>query len=434
MKIFKDKNAITLLALVITIIIMLLLAGVAIQMAIGENGLIAKSTQAKKQQSKADLYSTAKLEYLNLKTKAIENNQPEPAVESVLSESNFLNKYNIVGDNITNKNNEFIETKENLLKELTTLISNSDTPIIADEDKDKLILRLNVKNTTNLEIIQFDAPAPAKVEFHDGTIENTQYLGCFAPSITKTYSSGTYLLKLSEFNKVDSPRPLTNSAFTIRIDPAKASIDVINWGKNPKHNINISLKAVNKIYSSEPDLLTITYDSAIFNEIPKNLFDKKTTNTIIISFYQCNNINEIPEDLFKNCINVENFFSTFYNCPNIKSIPENLFKYNTKAKQFIATFWWYKGENIPENLFKYNVNAQNFNSTFYMSNIKSIPDNLFSNNPHINNMYITFGSCSELLHIPQTIIDKALSAVDHTYTFQGCTSASNYSTLPGTLK
>ena len=340
MKIFKDKNAITLLALVITIIIMLLLAGVAIQMAIGENGLIAKSTQAKKQQSKADLYSTAKLEYLNLKTKAIENNQPEPAVESVLSESNFLNKYNIVGDNITNKNNEFIETKENLLKELTTLISNSDTPIIADEDKDKLILRLNVKNTTNLEIIQFDAPAPAKVEFHDGTIENTQYLGCFAPSITKTYSSGTYLLKLSEFNKVDSPRPLTNSAFTIRIDPAKASIDVINWGKNPKHNINISLKAVNKIYSSEPDLLTITYDSAIFNEIPKNLFDKKTTNTIISSFYQCNNINEIPEDLFKNCINVENFFSTFYNCPNIKSIPENLFKYNTKAKQFIATFWW----------------------------------------------------------------------------------------------
>ena len=86
------------------------------------------------------------------------------------------------------------------------------------------------------------------------------------------------------------------------------------------------------------------------------------------------------------------------------------------------------------NLFKYNVNAQNFNSTFYMSNIKSIPDNLFSSNPHINNMYITFGSCSELLHIPQTIIDKALSAVDHTYTFQGCTSASNYSTLPGTLK
>ena len=46
---FRNKNAITLVALVITIIIMLLLAVVAIQLTIGENGLIAKSTQAKTQ-------------------------------------------------------------------------------------------------------------------------------------------------------------------------------------------------------------------------------------------------------------------------------------------------------------------------------------------------------------------------------------------------
>ena len=43
----KDKKTgITLIALVITIVIMLLLAGVAIQMTMGENGLIAKSVQA----------------------------------------------------------------------------------------------------------------------------------------------------------------------------------------------------------------------------------------------------------------------------------------------------------------------------------------------------------------------------------------------------
>ena len=174
MKIFKNKKAITLLALVITIIIMLLLAGVAIQITIGENCLIAKSTQAKIQQSKADLYSTAKLEYLNLKTKAIENNQPEPAVESVLSESSFLNKYNIVGNNITNKNNEFIETKENLLKELTTLISNSDTPIIADEDKDKLILQFNVKTTTQLDLSTDGSNST--VEFHDGSTGTIKYI------------------------------------------------------------------------------------------------------------------------------------------------------------------------------------------------------------------------------------------------------------------
>ena len=160
---FKNKNAITLVALVITIIIMLLLAVVAIQLTLGENGLIAKSTQAKTQQAKAELYDIAKLKYLKLRTKAIITNKETPKVESVLTEPDFLNKYSVVGDNITNKNNEFIETKENLLKFLRedTSLSPStpstpstppspsipSTPLldqpypVATEDKDKLILR-----------------------------------------------------------------------------------------------------------------------------------------------------------------------------------------------------------------------------------------------------------------------------------------------------
>ena len=61
MKIYKNKNGITLIALVITIIIMLLLAAIAIQLTLGENGLIAKSTQAKIQQARAELYETLNL-------------------------------------------------------------------------------------------------------------------------------------------------------------------------------------------------------------------------------------------------------------------------------------------------------------------------------------------------------------------------------------
>ena len=66
MKRIKKKNAITLLALVITIIVMLLMAGVAIQMAMGENGLIVKSIQVQKEQVKSELYDTAKLGYISL--------------------------------------------------------------------------------------------------------------------------------------------------------------------------------------------------------------------------------------------------------------------------------------------------------------------------------------------------------------------------------
>ena len=89
-KYYKRKNGITLLALVITIIIMLLLAGVAIQMTLGENGLFAKATNSKKEQSKSELYETAKIEYLNLKTKAIEEGRQDPPISEVLSTTNFL--------------------------------------------------------------------------------------------------------------------------------------------------------------------------------------------------------------------------------------------------------------------------------------------------------------------------------------------------------
>ena len=57
MKKIQKKKGVTILALVITIIIMLLLAGVVIQMAVGDNGLIAKVNQSKIEQAKAENFS-----------------------------------------------------------------------------------------------------------------------------------------------------------------------------------------------------------------------------------------------------------------------------------------------------------------------------------------------------------------------------------------
>ena len=51
----KRREAITLLALVITIIIMLLLAAIAIQMAFGDNGLIIKASKAKKESQQVEI-------------------------------------------------------------------------------------------------------------------------------------------------------------------------------------------------------------------------------------------------------------------------------------------------------------------------------------------------------------------------------------------
>ena len=51
----KQSKGITLIALVITIIILLILAGVAIATLTGENGLITRVKQAKKTQIEAEI-------------------------------------------------------------------------------------------------------------------------------------------------------------------------------------------------------------------------------------------------------------------------------------------------------------------------------------------------------------------------------------------
>ena len=101
MKRIKRKNAITLIALVITIIVMLLMAGVAIQMAMGENGLIVKSIQSQKDQLKSELYDTAKLSYISLNSKALESGLASPQAELVFSTTEFASKYNVIGNDIT---------------------------------------------------------------------------------------------------------------------------------------------------------------------------------------------------------------------------------------------------------------------------------------------------------------------------------------------
>ena len=145
----KEKNGITLLALVITIVIMLLLAGVALQMTMGENGLIGKSAQAQKAQAKSELYETAKLSYANLRAKVAENGQPNPQVELALSTTEFRDRYDIVGDDITDKNGNVIDTKENLVNTLKMLYHDATKNIggiqIPASDKDKLIIKVNVK-------------------------------------------------------------------------------------------------------------------------------------------------------------------------------------------------------------------------------------------------------------------------------------------------
>ena len=388
MKNRKNKNAITLIALVITIVIMLLLAGVAIQMTMGENGLIAKSAQAQKAQAKAELYDTAKLSYMSLNTKALENGQPSPNAELALSTTEFTNKYNVVGDDATDKKGTVIDTKANVLNIIQGTVAGGFSSggastseswpktvggvTIPEEDKDKMILKLKVKSDTEVpfggagpDLANVD---PIEVDYGNG--EKGEITDLYN-GISKEYDRGEYILKFKNIKDFS----LVWGNF---------EIEVLQWGKILEKNEEniIQISNVSKIYEPEPDRIPITYIYPKFTEIPEWLFSKKVTSTVMSKFGSNNSIVSIPEGLFKNNVNIVSFDNVFVGCSGLTSIPEGLFKNNVK----VTTFW----------------------GTFY--------------------------DCTGLTSIPETIVEFAKKVKEKggnvSGMFRHCTSASNYTSIP----
>ena len=429
MKKRKKKNAITLLALVITIVIMLLLAGVAIQMTMGENGLIAKSVQAQKEQAKAELYDTAKLSYTSLNAKALENGQPSPQAELALSTTEFRDRYDIVGDNITDKKGTVIDTKENVLNVISGLKgATEDTEIsmkgeyvekpwpktvagvtIPEEDKDKMILKVKVLRKTEIEYAITcggnETVTPEKIvniDFGNGVSKDITDYKYGRESME--YEPGEYIVKIKNFSNFTTA---TTEDY---------EIEILQWGniteKENEENL-VTIQNVSKIYEPEPDRIPVTYMESKITEIPEWLFSRKITSRRMSSFDGNENITSIPEGLFKNNVNVADFSRAFRGCTGLTSIPEGLFKNNVNATYFSSTFSDCTGlRSIPEGLFKNNVNATNFSSTFYgCTGLTSIPEKIIEFAKKVNNK----GGSTDRM-------------------FSNCTSASNYNSLPSYMK
>ena len=92
-RVSKTNNGITLIALVITIIVLLILAGVTIATLMGDNGILTKANEAKKQNEIAEVKERAQLDIVSWVSDKMENgedstvNTPEK-VKEILDEIN----------------------------------------------------------------------------------------------------------------------------------------------------------------------------------------------------------------------------------------------------------------------------------------------------------------------------------------------------------
>ena len=90
-------------------------------------------------------------------------------------------------------------------------------------------------------------------------------------------------------------------------------------------------------------------------------------------------------------------------------------------------------------MFKYNRDLENIRYMFSgCQNITSIPENLFANNSKIKQLENAFEHCNNISIIPEAIIQKAKEVKENggivKKMFIGCTSASNYASIPEYLK
>lgn len=97
------REGITLIALVITIIILLILASVAIQLAFGEQGLIKKSKDGEKLNTYAELIERSKAEIAGISIGKIVDGDTSFSFNEVYSLPFFVNNYDIVGNDIVKK-------------------------------------------------------------------------------------------------------------------------------------------------------------------------------------------------------------------------------------------------------------------------------------------------------------------------------------------
>jgi hypothetical protein len=142
---------------------------------------------------------------------------------------------------------------------------------------------------------------------------------------------------------------------------------------------------------------TQTFSSTEITSIPSELFkDLGNATTFISTFESCNNLVTIGADLFKNCVDAENFKSCFSDNV-VASIPSQLFNDCTKAINFERCFSYTKITSIPALLFKKCANVENFSSTFenckitnmgidvFNSNYLSKDGKIFTNQENLNN-------------------------------------------------
>lgn len=216
----KRNHGITLVALVITIIILIILAGVSINIVLGEDGIIAKAKQARKIQDIARILEKLELEKAEVAIKngnivRLDTYLQYIQNKGIIEESDILDSWNIVDGTcyilVEDKYIFLIEQQENDLK-----ITYVENPVIlkleTQVDKNTATVKVITINT-NEETYEYSISTD-KVNYDiKETLDVNEYT--FAGLTENTQ----YYIKVKVENKDGTSSELVKAIFTSQIQP-----------------------------------------------------------------------------------------------------------------------------------------------------------------------------------------------------------------------
>ena len=397
MKNFRKNQGITLIALVITVVILLILAGVSIATLTGDNGLLTKAQQAKEENEKATLEEKIKL----------------------LTAENIINEY-------TGESEE--KTAQELQDELkkqgeNVLVIQWDKYIIFDLDQSKEYRVMN-----------------------DGSVE---YWG--------ESTMGKTLLN----SKTANPDQIAQDSSTsniIGIDNDGNTVNMLLWeytliddnvlGKVGTYGLNDE-EGLNGVAQNRSAgyIGGYTEDGQIIGTVPAYIsIDRGNTyiavTSMIHTFYACNQLikaPEIPDTVTslgltfyqaRNLINpptkipdsVIDFNYTFSLCENLTSVPIMGKRISSMMSSFRQTAITEFNEKIPDGVI--NMSGTFQGCTALTSFTSDIPNSVID-------MQICFSNCTSLTSFTSSISSSMLNMNG---TFQGCTALTSFtSDIPNSV-
>ena len=376
LKIKKDMKGITLIALVITIIVLLILAGVSIATLTGQNGILTQANTAKTQTAEAKDLEQVKLAVStgvseNLTTgrnvnEAIQEElrKTDPAATVVGDGDEKEITYNGKLYNANIKTGEIEETTQGDL-------SNKSIKMIVNTGEDGLVvLPFDKENSGNV----------TKVNWGDGNVE--------------TIGKEDYEEKgkiASTTNNIQVAFSIPSSAIYHKYNEKNKEIEVEVEG----NIVGIDSLAAGRYYDKELG------ESVYYEEGPNKIIEiTQWGETGLEGIYlgECRNLRKIASPTENSFKNITDFSYTFFGCTGLTSIPEDLFANCPNVTDFSYTFFGCTGlTSIPEDLFANCPNVTDFSCTFVgCTGLTSIPENLFANCPNATDFYATFAECTNL--------------------------------------